>query len=130
MPTKDRREREKRQRNEKKALDDALANAPPHVRRRLGQPSKIGGLSNIGPYNRVGVKFTDEGFPMKREDPEELGANAFRHDEKVRMAEELREKYRGIWDQRGVAKRIAHETGLSVETIRRYMVSVRGTRPI
>jgi hypothetical protein len=122
MPTRERKKREAKAQAERRELEDAFANVPPHLRARIGQKSKIvGDLSDIGSYDRIGVKFSDEGDPLKREDPEELGANLERHEDKKIRAMTIRDRHSDVWGQRGAAKRIAHKTGLSVETIRRYM---------
>ena len=123
MPTKERKEREKEQRAHTQAMDAYVADAPTHIRQRLGHPSKLSdNLSTKGQHDAGWSKYDDEtGHPLPREDPEGLGANSDRRSTKEDDARDLREKYRDVWGKRGVAKRIAHEEGLSVETVRRYM---------
>lgn len=48
------------------------------------------------------------------------GGNQCRENDAVDTAKDLKRKYPDIWGKRGYAKKIAFETRLSVETIRRY----------
>ena len=123
MPTKERTEREREQWAHDQIIDAAVADAPMHIRQRLGRPSRLSdSLSTKGQHNAGWAKYDDEtGHPLPREDPEGLGANLERKENKATRALNMRKKYRDIWGNRGVAKVIAHEEGVSVETVRRYM---------
>jgi len=123
MPTKERKEREKEQRAHTQAMDAYVADAPTHIRQRLGHPSKLSdNLSTKGQHDAGWSKYDDEtGHPLPREDPEGLGANLERNENMVARALDMREKHRDVWGKRGVAKRIAYKEELSVETVRRYM---------
>ena len=140
MPTKDRRERERQQREFNKKWDEIVSNAPVHLRKRLGQPSALSEkLCTKGQHNAGWAKFDERGQNIKREEPEGLGANLERHENKEARALDLRERYPNIWGARGAAKKIVvaerrrraerptdandldYPEPPSVETIRRYM---------
>lgn len=122
MPTKERKERERKQRAQIQAIDAAVADAPMHIQRRLGRPSKLSdSLSTKGQHDAGWSKYDENGQYIAREDPEGLGANLERNEDMVARALDMHEKHRDVWGKRGVAKQNAHEEGLSVETVRRYM---------
>jgi len=141
MPTKERKEREREQRARDQAMDAYVADAPTHIRQRLGHPSKLSdSLSTKGQHNAGWAKYDDEtGHPLPREDPEDLGANSNRRDDREARALDFRERYPDDWGKRGGplnivtaehrrrAERPKDEDPLdypeppSVGTIRRYM---------
>jgi hypothetical protein len=123
VPTKERKQRDRERLAKKQAFDKALSNAPAYIRNRFGQHSELSkNLSTDGQHNAGWAKFDERGQNIKKyKDPDELGANVFRHEDKVARAREIRAKYLSDWGTRGTAKRIAHAENLSVETIRRYV---------
>lgn len=134
MPRKERKEREKQKKKLNQKWDSIIANAPDRVKREIaanrvfkhltGKPlvSELSkNLCTEGQHNAGWAKYDEYGNPLKREDPDELGANLEKHENKEIRALEIRERHRGVWGKRGVAEGIAHEEGYSVETIRRYM---------
>jgi hypothetical protein len=134
MPTIERRKRERHQKAYNKMMDAAVANAPEHVKpkiiankvfKRITGKSLISelskNLSTEGQHNAGWAKYDEYGNPLKREDNITGGANYDRHEDKEVRAMDIRDRHRDSWGKHGVAKRIAHEEGYSVETIRRYM---------
>lgn len=129
MPTKKRTEREKQLEAQRLAIDTALENPPDHViARQAAKRLEIETSSPLseklvtqGQHNAGWAKFDERGQNVMREDPDELGANSYRHSKKIDDALDIRDRHRNEWGKRGTAKRIAHKEGLSVETIRRYM---------
>jgi hypothetical protein len=134
MPTIERRKRERHQKAYNKMMDAAVANAPEHVTERIiaakaykvitskAMTSPLSeSLHTKGQHNAPWAKYDEYGNPLKREDPEGLGANLERYEDKETRAKDIRYRHRDAWGKRGVAKRIAYEEGFSVETIRRYM---------
>jgi hypothetical protein len=134
MPTKKRKEREKQKKERDQEWDEILANAPDHVKakiiadkalKRITGKTETSGLSKSlhtkGQHDAAWAKHDEFGNPLKREDPEELGANLDRKEDKEYRAIEMRERHRAIWGKRGAAKQIAYAEECSVETIRRHM---------
>jgi hypothetical protein len=134
MPRKERKDREKQKKKLDQEWDEIVANAPEHAKSRMiadkaykrltgkSKTSKLSeNLNTKGQHDAGWAKYDEHGQHIKREDPDELGANLERHENKEIRAQEIRERHRNVWGNRGVAQRIAHEEGLSVETIRRYM---------
>ena len=123
MPRKEEAKRRRQVLASQQALDQATANAPEHVKRRLGQPSRLGNnLATKGQHNSGWAKFDEYGQDIQKQtDPDGQGANMERQETAEAEALEVRARHRSIWRKRGSAKKIAHLEGLSVETIRRYM---------
>jgi hypothetical protein len=108
-------EREQRQRESTEAQEGAIDNAPPHVQRRLGQPSQLGialgTLERDAPkgerqFNAVGAKFDEHGQTIRREDSKNSGANTDRRDYRKATAIDLRARYPEFWGERGGATKI------------------------
>ena len=128
MPSKERKQKELKRAIEKQQedafFDNLLANAPDYIKNRLFKKSqRLDGLKTTNsPINRIGVQFdSGTGDVLKQVIPDDLGANSERKDARKATAVELREKHKEIWGRRGVAKKIAHEAGLSVRTVQKYM---------
>ncbi|MDA1024316.1 MAG: hypothetical protein O2817_13405 [Proteobacteria bacterium] len=122
MPTIERRKRERLQKADSKMMATSVANASDHIKKRLGQPSTLSEqLHTKGQHNAGWAKYDEYGNPLPREDPKDLGANSNRKSKREDDALDIRDRHLSVWGKHGVAKRIAHEEGLSVETIRSYM---------
>lgn len=135
MPTKERKQREaeKRQQAEQEAAELAefdrqmAALSPEHLAalRALGSDSNDL-VFELPPYMRMKgglIGFDEEGNVWKSGSIG-VGGNLKRANDAQDEAEDLRRRYSAIWGKRGRAKTIAYETGLPVETIRRYFKRV------
>ena len=97
MPTKERKEREKEHRAHTQAMDAYVADAPTHIRQRLGHPSKLSdNLSTKGQHDAGWSKYDENGQYIAREDPEGRGANLERNEYKEAKALDMRKRYRDI----------------------------------
>lgn len=121
MPTRARKAREEACRRDEAELRELLGE-PPNWLKEFSKTHPEAGdeMSLTGtPYNRKGVKF-EEGQPIKRGDPPELGANEYRRDKRIDDAAALKQRYAHLWGKRGYAKQIAHNEGLNVRTVQKY----------
>jgi hypothetical protein len=121
MPTIGRRKSEKLQKAYNKMMDTAVANAPDHIKKRLGQPSTLSEqLHTKGQHNAGWAKYDEYGNPLPREDPKDLGANSNRKSKREDDVLLLREKYPDIWGKRGKAMVVADKENLNIRTIQKY----------
>jgi hypothetical protein len=118
---KQRRVRERAQLEQKRLMDDAVTNAPSHVRQRLNAPSQTteNMLKGISRYGYRGLRFTEDGQEIRSEPLGAAGAAARKRgaDEKC---EELRSKYKDWWGNKKRIRHIAEREGISERTVRRY----------
>ena len=121
MPTNDRRKREKKKKDRDKEWDEIVSNAPAHIQNRLGQPSASAEkLHAKGQHNAGWAKYDEQGNPLKRVDPEDLGANSNSKSKREDDAFLLREKYPNDWGKRGKPKVIADKENLNIRTVQNY----------
>lgn len=122
MPTADRKDRERQQKNFNDELDRVISNPPDHVLMRLNQPSILTeNLDADGQHKAGWAKYDIQGNPLKREDPEDLGANSDRKSKREDDALLLQQKYLNIWRKRGSAKIIASNEKLNIRTVQKYI---------
>lgn len=107
MPRKDKRLKQQE-------LDDVLGNPPEHVQ----QLPACNNLS-CGIYNGGLVQCDSNGDVSQHPDIGKGGRDKQR-DDKADHLSHLRKKYAAIWGKRGMAKVIAIDEGIAVETVRRY----------
>lgn len=77
---------------------------------------------DLPPYLRLkgGLVWFDENGDVYLSENIRHDAGKGAHDESIAEVRSLKRKYSGVWGKRGYPKKIAMETGFSVETIRRY----------
>lgn len=128
MPSKERKQKELQRAIEKQQadafFDNLLANAPDHIKQKLGHPSQLSKalITSNTTHQRFGAKYDEiTGELLKQVIPEGIGKNLEHKENREATARALREKYKKIWGRRGVAKIIAHEAGRSVRTVQKYM---------
>lgn len=131
MPTAARKQREaeKRRQAEQDAAEWAEFDRPIE---RIS-PGRLQALKNgfpvnndlvfeLPPYLRLKgglVGFDENGDPYLNENLRQ-GAGKGSHEESIAEVRSLKRKYSKVWGKRGYPKKIALETGFSVETVRRY----------
>jgi hypothetical protein len=128
MPSKERKEKELKRSKAKQEADlfwaEQIGSAPDHIKKKLGHPSQLSKalITSNTPHQRLGAKYDEiTGELLKQVIPEGIGKNLESKENREATARALREKYKEIWGRRGAAKIIAHEEGLSVRTVQKYM---------
>ena len=123
MPKRERRIKEALLEACRRMLDDAILQAPPHIRSRLNQPSKLAeSLKSPKNYGWKGTKFTNDGQEIARVgDYKRNRANHARALESENKVHDLSQKYPDLWGKRGGAKQIAYHEKIHPDTVRRYM---------
>lgn len=119
MPSRERSTKDDEREDYLNTLDDAVLNAPNHVKQRLGLPSPLGdAIQTKSEYGYNGYRFCESGQAIKLENTG--GANRARHHNSIAIIQRLAEKYSHIWNKRSGAGIIARLTGIKADTIRRY----------
>jgi hypothetical protein len=102
-----------------RSMDDAVQNAPMHIRNRLGKPSLLASkLGEIGEYGWRAYRYSETGQPFDL--PKRSKANRNRHSDAVEKARLLAQKYAHIWVKPSAAGIISRLEGMSADTVRRY----------
>lgn len=128
MPSKEHKANKRKRAIEKQQADifwtEQIGFSPDHIKQYLGHASQLSKalITSNTPHNRFGTKYDQlTGELLKQVIPKGLGANLERKENREATARALRENNKEIWGRRGVAKKIAHEAGLSVRTVQKYM---------
>lgn len=128
MPTKQRRLRSEQlkklreiEANELRNIDQSVT---PSIKSRITNRKNSGNLTEAivngcEKYKFVGVTFDNNGQPAVSPRRGQ-GGNTLRAEEKKDRIQEFKAKYSNLWRTRHGAKKIAQQTGYSIETIRRY----------
>jgi hypothetical protein len=116
-----RRKREKRQSEQKRALEDAALNVPSHLKDRVGGKSKLGEsiMGGLSRYGWRGHRFNEDGHEIRSKPLGSDGAQATKV-EADKRCNALREKYSDWWGNKKRVRQIAAKEGMSEKTIIRY----------
>jgi hypothetical protein len=124
MPTKFAKERAERNKNYRASLDQAVANAPDHVKARFKPESEIIETLPRCPYGYNGYQYDEHGRATVVKNPN--SPNIIRHENRLHNIRVLSKAYPDKWMQRSGAKYIALDAvkiGITVseDTVRQYI---------
>jgi len=104
-------------------LDRLILIAPPHIKARMGQPSRLAESLHARVWK--GLVVTADG-QMGLHTKHVSGANEDRQQRSIQRALKLREDYPDLFAKRGGASLIARHEGIDPTTVRRAIKKLNG----